>query len=290
MTKTWFITGANRGIGAEIASAALAAGDRVVVTGRSRQACVDAFGPDSDRVLTLSLDVTDAGQIAAAVEAAVAHFGRIDVLVNNAGYGHLGMFEETAEADIRAQFETNVFGLFAVTRAVLPVMRRQRSGHVFNLSSLAGQRGGATASIYCATKFAVEGFSESLADEVKGFGIKVTIIEPGFFRTDFLDASSVRLSDAAIEDYAETWAAMRAFFEGRSHNQAGDPARLADIVVRLAGEAEPPLRFCAGTDAVNGIQGKIDLLQRELDRYRDLSVSTDGDFEFAEEKGASAWG
>jgi len=290
MTKTWFITGAARGIGADIASAALAAGERVVVTGRDLKAVRDAFGPDSERMLGLAMDVTRPDQIGRAVAAAVDRFGGIDVLVNNAGYGHLGMFEDTAEADARAQFETNVFGLFEVTRAVLPVMRRQRSGHIFNLSSIAGLRGGASAALYCASKFAVEGFSESLAGEVEGFGIRVTIIEPGYFRTDFLDARSIRLAEGGVADYAETWQGLRAFFETRSHNQAGDPAKLAEAMIRLAGEAEPPLRFCAGTDAVAATQGKIDLLQRELDRWRSLSESTDGDFEVAEETGRSAWG
>lgn len=164
--KTWLVTGAARGLGAAIAGAALDAGDRVVVAGRDREALVRAFGADSDTVLSVAIDVTDPVAIAAGVDAAVARFGRIDILVNNAGYGHLGVFEELTAQDARAQFDTNVFGLFDVTRAVLPIMRAQRSGHVFNISSGGGMVGGASGSIYCATKFAVEGFSESIAQEL----------------------------------------------------------------------------------------------------------------------------
>lgn len=222
--KTWLITGAARGLGAGIARAALDAGDRVVVAGRNRDALIKAFGPDSDTVLSLTLDVTDTAAIAAAVEAVMARFGRIDVLVNNAGYGHLGIFEETNAQDARTQFDTNVFGLFDMTRAVLPIMRAQRSGHVFNISSIGGLMGGESGAIYCASKFAVEGFSESVAQEVRPFGIHLTIVEPGFFRTDFLDASSLRYGDNPIADYAEASRAIRAFYDARSRNQAGDPA------------------------------------------------------------------
>src|SRR4030095_2055085 len=200
MSKVWFITGASRGIGAEIAKAALASGDRVVATGRNRAQIEKAFA-GHERLLAVELDVTDAAQAHRAVDAALAKFGRIDVLVNNAGYGQLGAFEENEAGDIEQQYATNVFGLFHVTRAVLPVMRRQRGGHVFNLSSMAGVLGFASASIYCSTKFAVEGFSESLAMEVAQFGIKITIVEPGFFRTDFLDTSSIRYGGKVVDEY-----------------------------------------------------------------------------------------
>ena len=288
--KTWLVTGAARGLGAGIARAALDAGDRVVVAGRNRDALVKAFGPDSDAVLSVALDVTDAAAIAAAVEAAMARFGRIDVLVNNAGYGHLGIFEETTAQDARSQFDTNVFGLFEMTRAVLPVMRAQRSGHVFNVSSVGGMVGGASGAIYCASKFAIEGFSESIAQEVGPFGVHVTIVEPGFFRTDFLDATSVVYAANPIADYAQASAALRGFYEARSHNQAGDPAKLGQALVALANAENPPVRWAAGTDAIGMIEGKIAGLTTELEAWRDLSVSTDGDFSFREEPGASAWG
>ena len=281
--KSWLVTGATRGIGAAIARAALEAGDRVVATGRRRQALVEAFGADSDVLLSLALDVTDPGQIAAAVEAAVARFGRIDVLVNNAGYGHLGLFEEMRPEDARVQFDTNVFGLFDMTRAVLPIMRAQRSGHVFNISSIGGLVGGESGSIYCASKFAVEGFTESVAAEVRPFGIRMTIVEPGFFRTDFLDASSVRYGDTPIADYAEASAAIRAFYTARNQNQAGDPAKLGQALVTLANADNPPVRWSAGTDAIAVVEGRAASLRVELDAWRDLSASTDGNFPFREE-------
>ena len=179
--RTWFITGAARGLGRAIAEAALAAGDRVVVTGRRREALVAAFGEDSDRVLSLALDVADVNAAQPAVDAALAQFGRIDVLVNNAGYGHLSLFEESTAAEAQAQYDTNVFGLMAVTRAVLPSMRANRSGRIFNIASVGGIVGGESGTLYCASKFAVEGFTESLAQEVARFGIQATIVEPGFF-------------------------------------------------------------------------------------------------------------
>jgi NAD(P)-dependent dehydrogenase (short-subunit alcohol dehydrogenase family) len=275
MNKTWFITGASRGLGADIAAAALEAGDRVVATGRQRAAVSDALGPDSDRLLSLSLDVADAARAKAAVAEALGRFGGIDVLVNNAGYGHLGYFEESSDEDIRAQYATNVFGLFNVTRAVLPAMRSARRGHVFNLSSVAGYRGIETGALYCSSKFAVEGFSESLAAELKPFGIHVTIVEPGPFRTDFLKPESIRFVGHELADYADRRAAQRASFEQRNGKQPGDPVRLAQALVTLAGEAEPPLRFTAGAMAVGGLDAKLAGMQAELDRWRDLGVSTD---------------
>ena len=195
--RIWFITGANRGIGLEIARAALAAGDHVVATARRKQSVIDALG-ERDDVLALALDVTDKQQIAAAVDAATTRFGRIDILVNNAGYGHLGLFEQTTDAEVRMQFNTNVFGLMDVTRAVLPVMRAQRSGHVLNLSSVTGIAGFAMASLYCASKFAVEGFSLSLAEEVKQFGIHVTLVAPVFTQKPYFLSDEFSLVDCYL--------------------------------------------------------------------------------------------
>ncbi|HEY0651152.1 oxidoreductase [Phenylobacterium sp.] len=277
MSKIWFITGATRGIGAAIAKAALAAGDCVVATGRRHEALERAFGPDSERVLTLALDVTHDAQVGAAVNAAVAMFGRIDVLVNNAGYGNLGFFEETTDAEARAQYDTNLFGLMNVTRAVLPFMRQRRSGRIFNISSVGGLVGGPAGTLYCATKFAVEGFSESLAAEVAPFGIHVTVVEPGFFRTDFLDETSVQYGSRRVDDYAEASAQLRAFWDSRNHSQAGDPAKLGLALVELADHDRPPLRFAAGSDAVAMIDDKIDRLRAELHAWRKLSETTDAD-------------
>src|SRR5262249_18080017 len=270
-----FVTGAGRGIGLEVAKAALAAGDRVVATGRDRARVEQALAADPDRVLAVELDITVEAQAFRAVEAAVDRFGGIDVLVNNAGYGQLGAFEENDAADVERQFETNVFGTFHVTRAVLPAMRRQRAGRIFNVSSVGGVIGVEGGSIYCAAKFAVEGFSESLAQEVARFGIHVTIVEPGYFRTDFLDRSSARYGAKVIDDYARSSAELRANFDAHSHRQAGDPAKLAAALVILAGENQPPLRFPAGSDAVEWILGKLAAMRGEIDRGRELSVSTD---------------
>jgi NAD(P)-dependent dehydrogenase (short-subunit alcohol dehydrogenase family) len=275
MPKTWFITGASRGLGTEIAKAALKSGHNVVATARNSARLAQAIGPAGDRLLTVDLDVTDAKQAVAAVDAAVKRFGSIDVLVNNAGYGHLGFFEEASEGDIRTQFETNVFGVFHVTQAVLPVMRAAKSGRIFNLSSIGGLRGVEFGSLYCATKFAVEGMSESLAQEVAPFGIFVTIIEPGPFRTDFLTQESLRFGGKAIGDYDTRRAALRASFEGRNGNQPGDPARLAEAIVTLANESKPPLRFVAGALAVDMAKTKLAGMSAEFDRWRDLALGTD---------------
>ena len=275
MSKIWFITGATRGIGAEIVKAALAAGDTVVATGRDANKIAATFGLADGRLLALPLDVTQPHQVDTAIEAALAKFGRIDVLVNNAGYGQLGPFEEHNASAAEAQFATNVFGLFNVSRAVLPAMRKQRSGHIFNLSSIAGVRGGPGGALYSASKFAVEGFSESLAAEVAPFNIHVTIIEPGFFRTDFLDPSSVRYGNQGIADYAELSATISNNYQARNHTQAGDPARLAQVFVQLANEARPPLRFAAGTDAIEISEARLESRRAELAQWRALSASTD---------------
>lgn len=272
--RTWLITGATRGIGLEIARAALAAGENVVATGRDPDRVTAALG-SHDRLLALRLDVCEASEADAAVEAAIARFGRIDVLVNNAGYGQLGMFEEVDARQVERQFATNVFGLMNVSRAVLPVMRAQRSGHIFNLSSIGGAIGFPGGSLYCATKFAVEGFSDSLAQEVQDLGIVVVIVEPGFFRTDFLDEHSVRYGEHRIDDYAEASDALREFYETRNHQQAGDPAKLAANIVTLARHEAPPRRYAAGSDAIGMLRETYRSRREELDRWQTLSLSTD---------------
>ncbi|WP_084615500.1 oxidoreductase [Roseivivax isoporae] len=274
--KVWFTTGASRGMGLEIAKAALAAGEKVVATGRNAEA-VKAALHEGDNVLALALDVTDADRATQAAAEAVARFGRIDVLVNNAGYGQLGVFEEIEARTIARQFDTNVHGLMHVTRAVLPHMRAQRGGHIFNFSSIGGALGFDIASIYCATKFAVEGFSECLALEVKSFGIGVTIVEPGFFRTDFLGGSSVRFGDKRIADYAAFGEQTEGFYGTQDGKQAGDPAKLGRALVRLIHEAEPPLRLAMGSDAVRYLGQAYEARQAELAKWSDLSKSTDFD-------------
>ncbi|WP_371766171.1 oxidoreductase [Massilia sp.] len=271
--KTWLITGASRGFGALIAKIALARGDNVIATARQPQTVVAALG-ESPRLLALPLDVTDEVAAAAAVEQGVARFGRIDVLVNNAGYGLLGAVEEASADDVRRIYETNVFGLLHVTRAVLPVMRRQGSGHVINMSSVGGYQAYHGWGVYGSTKFAVEGITEALAQELQPLGIHATVVEPGFFRTDFLDASSLSTS-VAIPDYADTVGAMRRFAADANHQQPGDPVKLADAMLLLADAPNPPLRLALGSDTVARVRAKNAAVERELDRWMAVSLSTD---------------
>jgi NAD(P)-dependent dehydrogenase (short-subunit alcohol dehydrogenase family) len=277
-SKLWFITGASRGLGAEIATAALRTGDRVVATGRSKEAVAALLGPDNESLLSISLDVAEAGQARAAVAAAADRFGGIDVLVNNAGYGHMGFFEELTPQDVQAQFATNLFGMMDVCWSVLPLMRSARKGRIFNLSSLGGLIGAQLGSIYCASKFAVEGFSESLAKEVAPFGIFVTLIEPGPFRTDFLKPESLRFAGHRLSDYDDRRVNLRNAFEARNGQQPGDPTNLAEAMVRLAREPAPPMRFLAGSVALGAAQDKLNGLLGEMRKWRSLTLSTDGDF------------
>ncbi|MET0404267.1 MAG: oxidoreductase [Cystobacter sp.] len=272
MSKVWFITGATRGLGAEIARAALAAGHTVVATGRKPEALTQALGT-SERLLTVALDVTVPGQAGEAVKAALARFGRIDVLVNNAGNVMIGALEELSAAELERQFTTNVLGLAAVTRAVLPTMRAQRSGHILNMSSVAGLAGFAGASAYCASKFAVEGLSESLAQEVAPLGIHVTLLEPGVFRTGFLTDASATFSPQVIADYDATVGKARQAWRSGVVEQAGDPPKLAQAVLTLVASAQPPLHFVAGTDAVATLDQALTLRREELGRWRKLSES-----------------
>lgn len=278
MRKTWFITGAGRGLGVHIAMAALEAGHNVVATGRRRAAVVETLGSDTERLMIVELDVTDAAQARAAVDAALSRFGTIDVLVNNAGYAQMAFFEETTDEEVRDQFDTNLFGVFNVTRAALPAMRTAGKGRIFNLSSLGGMLGAEMGSLYCASKFALEGFSECLAKEVAAFGIRVTIVEPGPFRTEFLTSNSTRFGQSTLPAYDARRVDIKASMDQRNGQQPGDPVRLAQAMVRLADEAEPPLRFLAGAIAVDAADAKLARMRDEIREWRELSVGADGDF------------
>jgi len=275
MSKVWLITGSAGGIGAGIALAALAAGDRVVATDLDLGRLNTAYAGYGEQVLTAQLDIRDPTQAHSVVSACLEQFGRLDVLVNNAGYGQFGPFEEIEPEAIERQFATNVFGSFNVTRAVLPVLRAQRSGHVINMSSNGGFKGVAGASMYSASKFALEGFSESLAQEIACFGIKLTLVEPGAFRTDFLDSRSLKLGSAKIPDYDEYRARAQSIFAARNHQQVGNPARLGNAVVQLVREQHPPLRFIAGADALKVVEDKLAAVAEETARWRELTLSTD---------------
>lgn len=277
MPRTWFITGASRGLGAEIAKAASRSGDRVAATGRKKEAVTGTLGVDSESLLALGLDVTNPDQVKMAVAESVERFGGIDVLVNNAGYGQLGFFEENGIEEARAQFEANLFGVFNVTWAVLPVMRAARKGRIFNLSSLAGLRGTSFASLYCSSKFALEGFSEGLAQEIAPFGIFLTVVEPGPFRTDFLSPASIHIGDRRVEDYDPRRSKIVGSYEKRNGRQPGDPVKLAEAIVKLSNEETPPLRFAAGVMAADSALTKLDEQRAELARWRELAVSLDYD-------------
>jgi len=277
MSKVWFVTGAGSGIGAGVAKAALEAGDRVVATGRDLEKVRAAYGDAAPENLAfVQLDVADPVQAQAAVDAAVERFGRIDVLVNNAGYSILGKFEEMTNADLERQFATNFYGVAHLMRAVLPVMRGQRSGHIFNVSSVAGVVGMKHCSAYGASKFAVEGLSLAVADEVAPFGIQVTIVEPGFFRTDFLAPSNVRWAGNPIDDYADQ-GDPKASLEHHG-SQPGNPSKLGEVLVQLAGLESPPRLFVAGSDALSMIAPAVEARLRAVHAHETLSKSTDGDF------------
>jgi NAD(P)-dependent dehydrogenase (short-subunit alcohol dehydrogenase family) len=268
--QVWFITGASRGLGVDIARAALDAGHAVAATGRTADKVSAAVGTRDD-LLVVELDVTDPASTQAAVDAAVGRFDRIDVLVNNAGNFTAGTFEEIPDADFRAQLETNFFGPLNVTRAVLPVMRAQRSGHVMSVSSLAGLIGQAFCSAYAASKFAVEGWMESLAPEVEPFGIHTTVVEPGFFRTELLSKDSTSYAEPSIDDYAETTRQTITAWSAMSGQQGGDPTKLARALVQIAALEKPPARWVAGADAVQAVEQKANDLLAQVDAHRDLS-------------------
>jgi NAD(P)-dependent dehydrogenase (short-subunit alcohol dehydrogenase family) len=272
-TKVWFITGASRGMGIDIAQAALAAGHAVVATGRDPQRVLDAVG-EHENLLSLALDVTDPATSEAAAAAAVERFGRIDVLVNNAGNFYAGYFETLSPEQVRAQMETNFFGTLNVTRAILPVMRGQRAGQVITVTSTAGFVGGGFTSAYAASKHALEGWMESLAEEVAQFGISTMSVEPGFFRTELLvEGSSTIWPEVHVEDYAENTAQTIEAWRSMNGTQPGDPAKLGAALVTLSDAGELPGRFVAGADAMGGVEQKQATVQQQIEANRALSAS-----------------
>ena len=272
--RTWLITGASRGFGTLIAEQALRAGDAVIATARNPQDITDRLG-DHPNLLAVRLDVTREEEAHQAVAEGIKRFGRIDVLINNAGFGVLGAVEETSASETERLFATNVFGVLNVTRAVLPHMRRQRSGYVINISSLGGYQAYMGWGVYGSTKFAVEGISEAMHQELAPLGIKVTVVEPGFFRTDFLDDQSLVKTALELPDYAATVGVMRHHAEAANHAQPGNPAKLAEALLALVNAANPPLRLALGSDAVARIEAKNSAVEQELAQWRDLSLSTD---------------
>lgn len=274
--RTWFITGASRGFGALIAAQALQAGDAVIATARKPEDVTARLG-EHPNLLTVRLDVTRESEAQQAVAEGIERFGRIDVLVNNAGYGILGAVEETSAVEVERIYATNVFGLLSVTRAVLPHMRRQRSGHVINISSLGGYQAYLGWGVYGSTKFAVEGITEALHQELAPLGIHATVVEPGFFRTDFLDDQSLVKTALELPDYEETVGAMRRFAHGANHAQPGDPGKLAGAIMALVDAPNPPQRLPLGSDALARISAKHSLVEAEVAEWQPLTLSTDFD-------------
>ena len=273
-TPVWFITGCSTGFGHDLAKLVLDRGWRCVVTARGKDRVVDLVAGAGERGLALDLDVTDPAQVAAAVAAATDRFGRIDVLVNNAGYGYQASIEEGEDAEIRAQFEANVFGLFALTRAVLPVMRAQGSGHVINITSVAGLVGFPGSGYYAASKHAVEGFSDALAAEGKPIGIRVTCVEPGPFRTDWA-GRSLKQTPNEIADYADTAGARLKGTTGYSGKQPGDPARAAAAMIRVTEEQDPPRHLVLGAFGLDAVTGKLRTTLAEVEAWREVGLATD---------------
>jgi NAD(P)-dependent dehydrogenase (short-subunit alcohol dehydrogenase family) len=272
--KVWLITGCSTGFGRALAEAVLKKGDEVLATAREPEQLRALIEHYRETAKAVRLDVTLSQDIQAAVDTAIATFGRIDVLVNNAGYGLIGALEEVNDTDIYQQFETNFFGALRLIRNVLPLMRQQGSGHIVNMSSTAGLVGFAGSSIYCGTKFALEGTSEALAKEVESFGIKVTLIEPGAFRTDF-NGRSLRAAEQSIDAYATVSGASLQWFKDMDGQQPGNPAASAQAIIQAVESPHPPMRLALGTDAMSLIQEKLEWVKTDLDVWQQVTVSTD---------------
>jgi NAD(P)-dependent dehydrogenase (short-subunit alcohol dehydrogenase family) len=272
--RTWFITGASTGFGRLLAEEVLKAGDAVIATARKLDKIADLERQYPQKAKALVLDVTDAGQVDSAVTQAFAQFGQVDVLVNNAGYGVAGAIEEVSESEFIPMFETNVFGLIGVTRAFLPHLRRQRSGHILNLSSIGGLIGSAGIGFYNSAKFAVEGLSEALAAELAPLGIHVTIVEPGPFRTDFLGRSGV-IAATRIADYNNTAGNMRKYFAENDGKQPGDPLRAVHAMMQVVESPTPPLRLLLGRSALQRVRTKLDNWQKEIAAWESVTVGAD---------------
>lgn len=270
----WFITGCSTGFGRELARLLLERGYRVVVTARNPDSVADLVAGHDDRALVQRLDVTDRSQIESAVAAARARFGRVDVLVNNAGIGYFGSVEESEEAEVRRMFEINVFGLAWMTQAVLPIMRQQRQGHIINIASIAGHRGNPGIGFYNATKFAVVGLSEALAREVEPLGLKVTVVAPSGFRTDWAGRSANE-APARIPEYDATAGRNIRIIREASGSQPGDPVRAAEAIIHVTGIDHPPLNLLLGNGALRGARRKVEELSREIDAWADVAAAAD---------------
>ena len=273
--KTWLITGASKGLGLTLAKQLLTEGYNVVATSRDLETLTTAVGADRPNFLPLVMDITNEAEVEKTIQLAIAHFGSIEVVVNNAGYGQLGGLEELKDEEARANFEVNVFGSLHVIRKVLPHLRAQQNGHIFNISSIGGFTGGFPAfGIYCATKFAVHGFTESLYHEVRPFGINVTLVMPGYFRTNFLDAGSIGKPKNEIEAYQNVREVQQGHLENINANQPGDPQKAIEVLIEVAQQNNPALHLFLGADAYEAAKNKIALVQSDLAVYESLATNT----------------
>ncbi|OXA83821.1 SDR family NAD(P)-dependent oxidoreductase [Flavobacterium hercynium] len=273
--KVWFVTGASKGLGLVLAKKLLASGYKVAATSRNVNSLISEIGSASDSFLPLEMDLLTENSVQAAVQKAISHFNTIDVVVNNAGYGQIGTLEELSDEESRSNFDVNVFGLLNVIRNTMPHFRAQKSGHFFNISSIGGYHGGfAGWGIYCSTKFAVSGLTEGLQAEVKEFGVNVTLVYPGYFRTSFLSEGSMGLPKNPIADYEEARQSVIAHQNEINGNQPGDPEKAIDALIQISKEKNPPLHLFLGQDAYDMANSKIEIVKTELENWKELTTST----------------
>jgi len=273
--KVWFVTGASKGLGLALAKKLLEQGYRVVATSRTIQSLHSEIGEQSEHFLPLEVSLTDPENVKSAIGKSIEHFGQLDVIVNNAGYGQIGTLEELSDEEARANFDINVFGTLNVIRNAMPYLRQQRSGHIFNISSIGGYSGNFPGwGIYCATKFAVAGLTESLAEEIKDFGVKATVVYPGYFRTDFLSKESVRTPENVIEEYEAARNSEQAHLDEINGNQPNNPEKGAEAIIKISEEQYPPVHFLLGSGAAEALDKKFEMMKGEADKWESLTLST----------------
>ncbi len=273
--KVWFVTGASKGLGLCLVKKLLQNGYHVVATTRNTQSLIDEIGEVSETFLPLEVSLTDNNNVKTAIEKSIEHFGKIDVVVNNAGYGQIGTLEELTDEEARENFDINVFGALTVIRNVMPYFRNQKSGNIFNIASVGGILGNfAGWGIYCSTKFAMAGFTEALAEEAKEFGIKVSVVYPGYFRTDFLAKGSVRTPKQPIQDYKSARQSEQAHLESISGNQPNDPEKSADVLIAISKEENPPVHLLLGKDTFDLLQSKINIITQDVEKWKSYTLST----------------